>query len=322
MDIEKMKAVFEKITERLTKEEIMEMSRAYTDGTILEMILAIFPDITKSFKTLYETNIKAYDSKIQDRGLKGKIKFTLDEIDRVTKNIESEQLREVYSVLNSTLKDFEQQSSDIIKPMADLKAILPEKYKFLGEEDLINLVSTGFTGSEEQINRLPRVFDQIGGVYEPDSFMATTIKSENPILGLLSGIIFIHYEKEFLKYLNAKLIELQTPPIEIMETNEKDGNKEFTTARQVLAIHYIMDQLNVYSNTDKTEIARFIQFLTGKETGVAKIGDTSIYKKLKNPLAKSDKQIESDLIYIRTYFEKLGLKDITAKINKEIGSKA
>ncbi|MEO6731923.1 MAG: hypothetical protein ABIN01_11960 [Ferruginibacter sp.] len=102
----------------------------------------------------------------------------------------------------------------------------------------------------------------------------------------------------------------------------KENNKEFTTARQVLAINYLLEELNIdRSNTTLTEIARFIQFLTGKETGVAKINDTTIYKKVKQPFSKTDKAAEKDLQYIRTYFENLGLQSIVKKLNKEIGSK-
>lgn len=103
--------------------------------------------------------------------------------------------------------------------------------------------------------------------------------------------------------------------------DEKGIKKEFTTARQVLAVYYLMEELNVFKNADKTDVARFIQFLTGKEAGVSKINDTTIYKKVKSPLSKNDKQLESDLQFIRKHFEKLGLNSITDKINKEINSK-
>ena len=105
------------------------------------------------------------------------------------------------------------------------------------------------------------------------------------------------------------------------KTPTNELNKEFTTSRQVLAIHYLFEELKVYAVTDKTEVAKFIQFLTGKETGVAKIGDTTIYKKLKSPLPETDKGILKDLQFIRMYFEKLGFQNIVNQINKEINSR-
>ncbi len=128
--------------------------------------------------------------------------------------------------------------------------------------------------------------------------------------------------KEFLqdKYEPAvkRFFELKAPLVEPL----KEGNKEFTTARQVLAVTYLLDELKVdRNNTSLTEIAKFIQFLTGKEAGVTKINDTTIYKRVKKPLSKTDKATESDLQFIRIYFEKLGLQGIVKRINKEIGSK-
>lgn len=101
----------------------------------------------------------------------------------------------------------------------------------------------------------------------------------------------------------------------------KEISDESTTRRQVLAIHYLMNELDVYKDTDKTEIAKFIQFLNGKETRNPKINNTNIYKYLKNPLSTGDKGIESDLQFIRLYFVKLGLFSIVDKIDKEIKSR-
>jgi hypothetical protein len=133
----------------------------------------------------------------------------------------------------------------------------------------------------------------------------------------------VESNKTYLEFLNNKYIEIDLENKENIQAVENTFAypKEFTTSRQVLAVHYLMEELNVYGNTDKTEVARFIQFLTGKETGTAKISDTTIYKKLKSPLSKSDKNIEEDLRFVRTYFEKLGLTKISERINKEISSK-
>lgn len=118
-------------------------------------------------------------------------------------------------------------------------------------------------------------------------------------------------EQFFKTYKNEEVID------EIKETN-----KEFTTARQVLAITYLLNELNINrENTSLTEIAKFIQFLTGRETKALKINDTTIYKRVKQPLSKTDNAVEKDLQFIRPFFEKLGLQSIINKLNKEIGSK-
>jgi hypothetical protein len=101
-------------------------------------------------------------------------------------------------------------------------------------------------------------------------------------------------------------------------TSELSSNPQFTTARQVLAIYYLMKQLHIWENSDKTEIARFIQFLTGKESKTEKIKNTNIYKYLRNPLKANDKSLNKDLLFIRKYFQGIGMSTITEAIDKEI----
>jgi len=96
--------------------------------------------------------------------------------------------------------------------------------------------------------------------------------------------------------------------------------KEFTTGRQVLAMHYLLKHAGV-NDTDKTAQARFIQFLTCKQLGAKNIRNTDIYKRLRSPIAVNEETSTKDLQFIRTYFEELGLTAIVKEINKEIGSK-
>jgi hypothetical protein len=97
------------------------------------------------------------------------------------------------------------------------------------------------------------------------------------------------------------------------EPNEATAMKaEFTTARQVLAIHYLLK----YSKADRAsnaDIARFIEFLTSKNY-------KNIYKKVCNPLGSRDKELNEDLRFVRSFFEKLGLTEIVRMINNEISS--
>lgn len=91
------------------------------------------------------------------------------------------------------------------------------------------------------------------------------------------------------------------------------SNPEFTTARQVLVFHYLFNYLKV-SNIDRTEKARFIHFLTGKNFD-------SIYKKLGTPYKENMKAAKKDLRFVRDYFEKLGLREIVKMINNDIDDK-
>jgi hypothetical protein len=101
---------------------------------------------------------------------------------------------------------------------------------------------------------------------------------------------------------------------------ENKENSEFTTRRQVLAIHYLL-KIAGFEDKDKSEKARFIQFLTGKEADTVKIKDTYIYKVVISLFPMNDKHLNKDLQFIRAYFEHLGLKEVVDGINKEINSK-
>jgi hypothetical protein len=103
-------------------------------------------------------------------------------------------------------------------------------------------------------------------------------------------------------------------------TSETGHPKEFTTARQVLAINYLLDYCKV-ENVDRTAKARFIQFITGKESGASNIRNTTIYKRLGNLLNPDDNVSTKDLQFIRVYFEDLGLFEIAKMIQKEISKR-
>jgi hypothetical protein len=65
---------------------------------------------------------------------------------------------------------------------------------------------------------------------------------------------------------------------------------EITTARQVLAVKYLLKHCGLDNDMDKTDIARLVQFLTGKETGAKSITNTNIYKSVKRDLPLADHQ--------------------------------
>lgn len=122
--------------------------------------------------------------------------------------------------------------------------------------------------------------------------------------------IFAKYKayQRFSEFLSSQKLT-ENAKIEMPEFSEK--SKDFTTARQVLAVHYLLKYAQV-KNVDKTEIARFIQFLTGKNYD-------NIYKKLQNPFKINDKYLKEDLRFIRDYFERLDMSEVVKMINGEMG---
>lgn len=110
--------------------------------------------------------------------------------------------------------------------------------------------------------------------------------------------------------------ELQAQAVEQEEVSTR--NPEFTTARQVLAIHFLLKQCSVNSIDKPTEVARFVQFLTGRELGASRIQDTSLYKKVKSPFKMNDAAALKDLQFVKTFFENMGMRGIVADIDREI----
>jgi len=91
----------------------------------------------------------------------------------------------------------------------------------------------------------------------------------------------------------------------------KMKNPKFTTAQQVLAMHYIFENFQV-RGVDQSAKARFIEFLTGKSY-------KNIYDAVCNPMATKSKDFrKKDLQFIRPFFENLGLTEIVKMINNQL----
>lgn len=95
--------------------------------------------------------------------------------------------------------------------------------------------------------------------------------------------------------------------------------KQFTTKRQTLAIVELLSKLGINtSNVDKTSIAGFIQFLTGKQTESLP-QNTTAYKLIERKAPDSDKEIKSfnnDCDFVASYFESVGLISLADEIKR------
>jgi hypothetical protein len=100
---------------------------------------------------------------------------------------------------------------------------------------------------------------------------------------------------------------------------EKEGkNKSFTTARQVLAVHYLLKSLGINPVDAPVPVAEFVQFLTGREVNAKRIQDSTLYKKVASPFKLNDAALKKDLEFIMPFFKKIGLEAIVTDIEREI----
>ena len=99
------------------------------------------------------------------------------------------------------------------------------------------------------------------------------------------------------------------------------ASKEFTTSRQVLAIYYLMNYAKTpFHEVDNTNLARFTQFLTGREVDSQNITNTNIYKKWKNLFGKGEKKNIQDLRFVQNQFEKIGMNEVAKMIENDINA--
>ena len=87
---------------------------------------------------------------------------------------------------------------------------------------------------------------------------------------------------------------------------------------QNLVIHYLLKHSGISNNIDKTNVARLVQLLTGRESN-KEAEDTRVYRFVISPFL-SEKNLKKDLQFIRPYFENLGMQAIIDDINKEINN--
>ena len=122
---------------------------------------------------------------------------------------------------------------------------------------------------------------------------------------------------------SLKLTEEQAPAEDdLAEQRYLDEPRESvtasTTAMQVLAIHFLLKHCGINPIDQPANVARFLQFLTGKETKARKIQNTNLYKNVAHPFKEHDKTLLKELKAIREYFEKMCLDDIVTMIDREI----
>ena len=110
---------------------------------------------------------------------------------------------------------------------------------------------------------------------------------------------------------------IENQKVEI-EENEFEKNKDFTSRRRALFLHYLDKHFHICA--DRRPLAEIAHFLTGNS-------EDNLYKRLLNPLktrgddsAVSEKVLKGDLIYIKCHFERLGLKEIVKSIEKDVNS--
>jgi hypothetical protein len=172
---------------------------------------------------------------------------------------------------------------------------------FLGVYDAIKEIDDGYINSEPYYNAIIQYCNKNVRDVEAVINYLTSLNGEI----LAENIISIYPNVEAKSDLG--LVESN---IEVVV-----DRKNYTTARQIIAMKFILAELNP-PIIDQTNIARFLHVLSRGEL-VDKIQNRNIYQKLLE-LSHFTKASITDLRFVKGLFEKMELHTITANIDKEI----
>lgn len=104
------------------------------------------------------------------------------------------------------------------------------------------------------------------------------------------------------------------------ELTEPEDGSEYTQARQLLALHYLLaaeHETELRTNATVAAVTRFAHFITGKP--FSKLRNSGIYKRcLRMPNFKTGEPLIEDLLYIRQYFMELNIVRAVQLIDADI----
>jgi hypothetical protein len=189
----------------------------------------------------------------------------------------------------------------IYKKIDDWLFVLPATQQ---KEEAITLRTqiNYYIGLSEKYTLTKRVFKEINGIKKP-STTEVPLNKVHPVIKKSLEIIL----ERLAKYLNE-----EQPVLDTDSPNNK--NKEFTTARQVVAIMLLNQEFKLFKTQDNINIQRFIEFLTSKTP--RDIGDF-IKKFNESPdrlIHTSKKQNQKDYEFLKEIFEKADCKKVTDEI--------
>jgi hypothetical protein len=163
--------------------------------------------------------------------------------------------------------------------------------------------------STEEFNRLPAEQQSLT-LNETLQFVQTC----SNVLNAERELLFLQQEPSF----NVKDESVNELPFNGKQEDEK--SKEFTKARQLLALHYLLNSsfgVEPRSNVSVSSLTRFAHLMTG--TPFTSLQNSEIYKKYRlMPNYKKGFELITDLQFIRPYFVDLGLTEAVNQIDAEI----
>lgn len=209
-------------------------------------------------------------------------------------------------------KDFNDDFREIIEAIEDdyklgnpIALSIKRFRKNSHDRETIQYTRQDFAQTDENGNEIEIVEDK-----QPKSKVFDTYSDKDIVW------LFVQHKayENFLEFIATQVLlysqQSQSTESGKIEKDIPSKYDEFTTTRQVLAMHYLLKYCQV-RNVDESVKARFIHFLTSKNY-------SKIYDRIRNPLEGSSKRMKQDLKYVQAYFEELEMTEIVKMITNEI----
>ena len=207
-----------------------------------------------------------------------------------------EDFRTIYDVIKNKQKFKNGVQSDLHKQTG----VTQSNPKFLGVHDAIRDIDDNFKNKETYYEAIVIFCNNNNRDIDEVIEYLTDVRSE------------IIAEDMIESYRGAN--KMENPVTEPVLT-PNDNKKDYTIARQAIAMKFILDELNA-SQIDQTNVARFLNVISRGEL-IENIKNTNTYKKVLE-YSTFNKHSLNDLEFLRSIFDKIGLQSITAKIDNEI----
>ncbi len=197
---------------------------------------------------------------------------------------------------------------------------LPDEYKSLFKEAIPILLRQADKFEDLDLNRNPISLNFWSLVIKLVNLNLFGLNSKKPMIQVqeLYALLLYDYIKRCL-FLDIKEMKFEPQKAIIKKS------KEYTTARQLLAIYYILQVLQIEEEyLNKTDMAKLVHLLAGEDLPANdNLDNSNIYQKVKNIFKANEKYAIQDLDFVLAIFKKLdtmeseGISSIIRLIEKD-----
>jgi hypothetical protein len=191
--------------------------------TVIEILATFDPVSKEAVNGWYNESIEMFLSTFQLKSHKEKIELIQKERKLIFDTLED---KTIIGFTHILYKNANQANDLFLKAISfspNIKEQMPTEMRAMGES-IINTATDLANNSESiSLSDIEQLLTFITSETSPVPILAKYITAERPIRSIITGAFYLHYNKEFLIYLNGMLDELENPQLTISNqiTTEK-----------------------------------------------------------------------------------------------------